>query len=428
MADSYIKMKLILKSVTVIDPNSKHNGKTTDVFIQDEKIVKIGKNLSEAGAKIFDVKGACVSPGWFDMNVNFCDPGFETKEDILSGSQAAAKGGYTGIALMPNTNPPLHSKSEIEYVKNKSKNNITDIYPLGTISRDRAGKDLAEMFDMKSSGAIAFSDGDLPVYDAGLMSRALLYAKGINTLIYSYSEDKSIAQKGMMNEGVMSTLLGIKGIPALAEELMIARDIYIAEYNEASVHFTTISTAHSVELIRKAKKKGLKVTADVSVNHLFFDETLLSDFNSNYKVKPPLRTKEDIKALKNGLKDGTIDAITSQHTPEDIEHKNVEFEIAGYGMIGLQTAFALMNMSLLKIMSAEELIEKISLAPRRILNIEIPVIEEGGNANLTIFDMEKEWTLSSDEIVSRSKNTPLTGMKLKGKALAIYNNKQFKTL
>lgn len=420
-------MKLLLKSLKIVDPASKYHEKTVDIFIQDDKIVKIGKNLTVSGAKVIDNIGACVSPGWFDIHVNFCDPGFETKEDLHSGARAAASGGFTGVAVMPNTQPSFHSKSEIEYICNQSKGLLVDVMPVGTVSHERAGKDLSEMYDMKLAGAVAFSDGNIPVRDAGLMSRALLYAKGIEVLVISFAEDPSIAQKGKMNEGEISTLLGVKGIPALAEELMVMRDIYLSEYHNTRIHFSCVSTSRSVELIRAAKKRGVAVTADVSINNLYFDDGKLVEFDSNYKVKPPLRTMQDIKALKAGLKDGTIDAICSQHTPEDLEHKNVEFEIASYGMIGLQTCFSLAIMSLSKMMSIESIIEKITSGPRNVLGLSMPVISEGEKANITIFDPEKTWTLKEERICSKSKNTPLLETPLVGKVLAVYNNQQFKS-
>ncbi len=419
-------MKLLLKSVKVVDPNSPHHGKQVDILVQNGTIAKIGKSIKEEGIRKLEWKGAHVSPGWLDLNVNFCDPGHEPKEDLKSGADAAAAGGFTAVALMPNTQPPLHSKSEIEYIRNKAQAYLVDVWPLGTISRDKEGKDLSEMYDMKSSGAVAFTDGTQAVQDAGLMSRALLYAKGIGSLVMNTGDDRSISQKGKMNEGEMSTLLGVKGIPALAEELMIARDIYLAEYNDARIHFSNISSARSVDLIRAAKRKGLKITCDVSVNNLYFDESALHDFDSNFKLRPPLRTSQDIKSLKNGLKDGTIDAICSQHTPEDKEHKEVEFEIAAYGSIGLQTAFALACMSLQKSMEIESIISCLSQKPRAILGLEPVSIREGAKANLTVFDPEKEWSLAASDILSKSKNTPLIGARLNGKALAVINNDQYK--
>lgn len=417
-------MNILIRSAVIVDPSSPHHGTKQDILIE-KGIIKIIGNVAQAQAdEVIDVNGASVSPGWLDMNVNFCDPGFETKEDIHSGTAAAAAGGFTAVALMPNTVPPLHAKTEIEYVKNQARGKVVDVHPIGCLSTHREGKDIAELYDMQNSGAVAFSDGTRAVADPGLLSRALLYAKGINARIIQYADDAAISGKGKMNEGPTSTILGIKGIPALAEELMIARDIYLAEYNDAAIHFTTVSTAGSVALIRAAKKKGLKVTADVSAYHLTLDETVLEDFDSHYKVKPPLRTKEDIKALKQGLKDGTIDAICSQHTPEDLEHKQVEFEIAAYGMIGLQTAFALANKAVGKELTTTGLVEKLAINPRKILGVEVPQIKEGAKANLTLFDTEKEWTLEAKAILSKSKNSPFIGKKLKGKVIAVINNNQ----
>ena len=419
-------MKVILQSVTVIDPTSAHHLKVVDIFIQDNLIKEIGKKLSVAGAKTLDCKGQYVSIGWIDLHVNFCDPGFETKEDILSGLNAAAKGGFVGVALMPNTQPALKSKSEIEYINNKSNNHAVTIFPIGCLSANREGKDLAEMYDMKLAGAKAFSDGNSSVQDAGLMSRAMLYAKGIDSLIISKPEDKNIAQNAKMNEGQTSTLLGMKGNPSLAEELMVSRDIFLAEYQDAKVHFTCISSAKSVELIKAAKKKGLKVTADVSINNLYFDDTMLETFDTNFKLSPPLRTKEDIKALKQGLKEGSIDAICSQHTPEDIEHKQVEFEYAKEGMIGLQTAFSLALMTLEKQMDLSDIIAKFTIAPRAILGLPAQSIAVNQIASLTLFDPAATWKFQATENASKSKNSALFNQSLKGKVISIINNHQLK--
>ncbi len=419
-------MKLILQSITVIDPKSPHHLKVVDIFIQDQIIKEIGKKLNISGAKLLDCKGQYVSIGWIDLNVNFCDPGFETKEDIESGLKAAAKGGFVGVALMPNTQPALKSKSEIEYINNKAKGNAVNIFPIGALSANREGKDLAEMYDMKLAGAVAFSDGSRAVQDAGLMSRALLYAKGIDSLIFAKADDKSISQNAKMNEGQMSTLLGMKGNPSLAEELMVSRDLFLAEYQNASIHFSCISSAKSVELIKAAKKKGLHVTADVSVNNLYFDDSALAAFDSNFKLSPPLRTKEDIKALKQGLKDGTIDAICSQHTPEDLEHKQVEFEHANEGMIGLQTAFSLSLMSLEKQMELTEILVKWTDAPRKVLGLATQSIAVNQAASLTVFDPNAKWTLQTKDILSKSKNTALINQELKGKVISIINNNQLK--
>ena len=326
---------------------------------------------------------------------------------------------------MPNTQPPVHSKAEIEYLMNRAKNNLVDVYPLGALSYKREGRDLAEMYDMYQSGAKAFTDGNRPVQDAGLMERALLYTKGFNALVLSYPEDTAIAGKAKVHEGEVSTLLGMKGIPSLAEELMVARDLYLAEYTESRIHFSTISTERSVDLIREAKKKGLQVTCDVAVHHLLLTDEALMGFDSQYKVKPPLRTQKDVKALLRGLKDGTIDAIVSQHTPHEVEFKNVEFEVAEYGMISLQTAFAI---ALKAGLTAEMIVQKMALNPRKILNVEVPVIAEGQKANLVVFDTDTEWTYDKFNNRSKSYNSPFIGQKLTGSILLTYNNnKLFKS-
>lgn len=418
--------KLLLQSVTIIHPGSKYNGKKADVFINGGKIERIESKIDpdEKSIDIIDGKGKFLGPGFFDMNVNFGEPGFETKEDLASGCETAAAGGFTGVAVMPDTHPPIHSKAEVSYIINKTKDNLVDVFPLGTISHKREGKDLAELYDMTLAGAVAFTDGNIPVSDSGLMSRALLYAKGFDGLIFSHAEDPSIAGKGKMNEGVTSTYLGMIGIPALAEEVMVARDLYLAEYNDSPIHFSTISTLHSVDLIRQAKKKGLKVTCDVAAHHLVLTEDLVAGFDSNYKVRPPLRTKEDVKALLAGLKDGTIDAIVSQHTPHEIEFKNVEFEIASYGITGLQTALPLV---LKAGMTPERIIEKMAINPRKILRLPIPQIEAGATANLVLFDTETSWILNQKSNRSKSSNSPFTDQSFKGKVSLVYNNNQYAT-
>jgi dihydroorotase len=413
-------MNLLIKSATILDPGSSFHQQVADILIENGVITRIADDI-DADAELFDAEGKYVSPGFFDLNCNVGELGLETKEDLRSGTIAAAAGGFTGIALMPNTQPPVHSKSEVEYLLNRSKGNLVDVYPLGTISQKREGKDLAEMYDMYQSGAKAFTDGSRPVQDAGLMERALLYAQGFDALIFSYPEDTAIAGKAKVNEGEISTLLGMKGIPSLAEELMVARDLYLAEYTVSRIHFTTISTARSVELIREAKRKGIEVTCDVAAHHLVLTDESLLGFDSLYKVKPPLRTADDVAALVAGLKDGTIDAIVSQHTPHEIEFKDVEFEVAEYGMIGLQTVFAL---ALKAGLSAELIVEKLSINPREILGVELPVIAENEKANLVIFDVDAEWEYTVANNKSKSVNSPYIGRGLKGKVLLTYNNQQ----
>jgi dihydroorotase len=416
--------KYLIQSATILHPESPLNGQTLDVLISNGKISEIAQKIdaSDKNLIIIDAKGQFLSPGFLDINANFGEPGLETKEDMETGCATAAAGGFTAVALMPNTQPPIHSKAEVSYLMNKSRNNLVDIFPIGCISHNREGKELAEMFDMKDSGAIAFSDGNKPVSNAGLMSRAILYTKSFNGLIFSYAEDQDIAAKGKMNEGVMSTFLGMKGNPSLAEELMISRDLYLAEYNDARIHFSTISTERSVDLIRKAKKAGVKVSCDVAAHQLVFTEENLEGFDSQFKVKPPLRTKADQKALIAGLKDGTIDAIVSQHTPHEIEFKDVEFEIASFGIIGLQTVLPL---ALKSGLSPEQIVEKLAISPRKLMGIEIPSFDLGISANFILFNPLEKWTLNEDSNKSKSFNSPLMGQQLTGKVNFVCNNEQY---
>jgi dihydroorotase len=413
-------MNLLIKSATILYPGSPFHGQVADVLLENGIIREIAGSI-DADTEVFDAAGSYLSPGFFDLNCNIGEPGLETKEDLTTGLQAAAAGGFTGLALMPDTEPAVHSKTEVEFIINKTKSNLVDVYPLGTISHKREGKDLAEMYDMHLSGAKAFTDGNKPVKDAGMMERALLYAQGFNGLIFSYPEDVAIAGKAKVHEGVVSTLLGMKGIPSLAEELMIARDLYLAEYTGSPIHFSTISTQRSVELIREAKRKGLKVSCDVAAHHLILTDEALLGFDSLYKVKPPLRTQTDIDALLQGLNDGTIDAIVSQHTPHEIEFKEMEFETSAYGMIGLQTAFSLAVKAGLP---AQAIVEKLAVNPRAILKINTPVFETGQAANLVVFNLDAEWTFDKQSNRSKSANSPFIGQNLKGRILLTCNNQQ----
>ncbi|MBI3500182.1 MAG: dihydroorotase [Bacteroidetes bacterium] len=416
-------MQLLIKSAKVVDPNSPHHNKTISIFIENGIIKEVSGyklQVSSSNTQIIEADGLHISPGFFDMQVNFRDPGHEYKEDLLSGCASASAGGFTGVAVMPGTHPPIDNKSQIEYVKRKIAGNIIDVFPVGAITQNTDGKELSEMFDMHSAGAVAFSDDKKPVSDSGLLLRALLYAKNFNGLLLTHCDEKTISLNGQMNEGKISTSLGLKGIPALAEEVMVARNLFLCEYTSGRIHFSSISTAGSVQLIREAKKKKLKVTASVNAYNLALDDLLLKDFDTNYKVNPPLRTKEDIASLKKGLTDGTIDAITSDHSPEDVENKNVEFDYAAFGMIGVQTAFAIANTySNLKL---NELVKKFSVRPREIFGLPVSKIKAGEKANLTLFLPNKEWKLEEKNIRSKSKNTPFIGKKLKGKIVGVVNN------
>ncbi|MEY3678480.1 MAG: Dihydroorotase [Bacteroidota bacterium] len=413
--------KLVISSATILHPDFK--GKSpVDVLISDGKIIEIADKLTITDAvQVIDASGCFLSIGFCDLNVNFGEPGLETKETMNSGSRAALAGGVTALALMPNTQPPLHSKSEVAYVVNRSAAQGINVYPLGTISEERKGENLAELYDMSTAGAIAFSDGDRPVKNAGLMSKALLYAKGIGTRIFSYAEDPGLAGSATVNEGPMSTLLGLKGNPTLAEELMISRDIELAAYHDTGIHFSTISSARSVQLIREAKAKGLKITCDVAVHHLVFTDDDLAGFDSNFKVKPPLRSESDRQALLAGLRDGTIDALVSQHTPQEIEHKNVEFALAAYGITGLQT---ILPMCLRAGLKPAEIVEKLAINPRKILGLPVPKLAPGESAELVLFDPKTSWVFDRTSNLSLAGNHPLMGEKLTGKVLLTCNKGQ----
>jgi dihydroorotase len=417
-------MNLFITDVTIVDPNSQFNHQNCDVSVEDGIITAIGKGLSRNEAEVIEGKGLVLSPGFFDLNCSIGDPGYETREDVNTATDAAKAGGFTGIAVLPNSKPVVHSKGEVEYLINRAKYNLVDVHPIGAISRDLEGKELAELYDMQQAGAIAFSDGNKPLADDGFMSRALQYAKGFKGLLMVYPENKSIAGKSQVNESATSVLLGMKGIPALAEEMQISRDIFLATYHDSPLHISSISTAGSVALIKKAKRDGLKISCDVAAHHLVFTEDRLNDFDSNYKVKPPLRGKNDVKALISGLKDGTIDAISSQHRPHEIEFKDVEFEIAAYGIIALQTVLPLVLKAGL---SAELIAEKLAVNPRKLLGLAIPIIEVGAVANFMVYNATETWTYNLENNYSKSANSPLLNKTLTGKVKLVYNNKQLQS-
>lgn len=417
-------MNILIKSAHIIDSKSAHNGKVMDVLIENGIIKSIKSKITpEKNVKVIESENLHLSIGWLDMQVSFCDPGFEHKEDIESGIKAAASGGFTGVAVVSSTNPTIHSKAEVLYIKNKTSDSILDVYPIGTLSNKQEGQDISEMYDMKMAGAVAFSDDKKAVNNSGLLMRALLYAQNFDGLIITHCDEKSISNDGKMNEGIVSTQLGLKGIPALAEELMVDRNIFLAEYTNAAIHISNISTQKSVELIRQAKAKGLKVTASANIYNIALEDSLLNGFDSNYKLNPPLRTKTDIEALKKGISDGTIDSLSCDHRPQDIESKEVEFDYASNGMIGLESAFGLLNSNKGKI-KLDTIIETITANPRRILKLKEIKIAEGETANLTLFNPSKEWTFEKKHIRSKSSNTPFIGTKFTGKVIGIINNKQ----
>ena len=418
-------MKILIKKATIIDPNSSHHLQTKDLLVENGVITKIHDSILDTNEhEIFESDQLHISQGWIDLNARFGEPGYEYKEDLNSGMRSAAQGGFTHVALMPSTKPCIQKKSDINYLIQESTHNIVNLHPIGALTENRDGKQITEMYDMQQAGAIAFSDDKKSIANASLMKIAMLYTKNFNGLIMSFSSEEKIAFNGQINEGIISTKLGLNGIPALAEELQLARDIQLCEYTNAKIHFSTITTSESVKLIREAKSKGLNVSADTSSYHLIIDDSELESFNSNLKVNPPLRNLKDIKALKEGLKDGTIDAICSDHYPQNTENKKCEFDLASFGMINLETSFAAANTALKDILSLEELISKFTCRPKAILGLKNDTIEEGYLADLTLFNPEFKWKYEQEKIVSKSKNSGLLGKTFTGKALAVINNGQ----
>ena len=417
---------LILKNVIIDSPNIDLQSQLTDILINKNGVIeKMGIAISPPkGTKVFEQTGAHVSIGWMDIGVQTCDPGFEHQEDLNSTMQAARAGGFTSVAPFPNNKPAAHSKSEILYIKNQTKDYLVDFLPIGALSVDCKGRDIAEMLDMYHAGAVAFGDGSVPTQDSGLILRGLQYAKIFDGLVMNFPFDKSVAPHGQMHEGFVSTTLGLSGIPSMAEELTVQRDLQLLEYADSKLHFHNISTAGSVVLIRAAKKRGLKVTASVAAMNLCFDDSKLQNFDANFKVMPPLREASDVEALTIGVQDGTIDYISSNHTPVDTEGKDLEFAYAQFGVIGLETAFSMLN-TYCKTLTINQLVNAMAIQPRKVLGLEIPEIKEGNLANLTIFNPEKEWLFTEKNIYSKSKNTPLIGQILRGRVEGVVNSDQF---
>lgn len=415
-------MNLLLRQAKIIDPSSPFNQRTADIFIENGVIKSIGANLEKTPEKIIEIEGLMVSPGWVDVFAHFPDPGFEFKESLETGARATAAGGFTDVLLIPNTAPVVHNKSAIEYIVQRSKSFPVSLHPIGAVSKNAEGKELAEMYDMHDSGAVAFGDGNSSIQSSGLMLKALQYLKAINKVLIQLPDDRSISTSGLMNEGVVSTQLGLPGKPAIAEELMIARDIDLAKYTNSKIHFTGVSTAKSVELIQRAKAEGINVTCSVTPYHLFFCDEDLVGYDTNLKLNPPLRTTADRAALRKAVANGVVDCIASHHSPHEKDSKVVEFEYAKYGMIGLQTSFAVIK-TILPELSMEKLVSLFSLRPREIFDLPLASVKENEAACLTLFT-EQDWTFTIDEIQSKSSNTAFIGKKLKGKPLGIINKDQ----
>lgn len=414
-------MKILIRKVRVVDPASPYNGNTIDLFVENDKITSIGSNLKLRADREMEVPGLHVSPGWIDLGVQTMDPGFEQRETLQSVATAAAVGGYTGIAPFPNTQPVIQGKADIGYLLNQTNQELVDFLPIGALSEGTAGKQITEMLDMHAAGAFAFSDGQHPVQDSGLLLRALQYVLTFDGLLINRPHDTSLSQEGQMHEGVVSTSLGLRGIPSLAEEMMTQRDLNLAAYAGSRLHLFGISTSGSVELIRKAKERGVRVSCSVPALNLAFDDRALNAFDPQFKVLPPLRGKSDQEALQTGLKNGTIDLIVSNHTPLETEAKKLEFPYAEFGAIGLETTFGLVNRSMKAILTTEELIAILAVNPRRLLGLEQVVIREGGQANLTLFLPDLRWKVEPGSFASKSANSPLLGETLLGKAVAVLN-------
>ena len=408
-------MSILFQSVKVIDTQSKYNNKIVDVLVNKGVIESIGKNIEPLKrCKIIHGKGLHLSPGLMDLHVNYREPGFDWKEDLNTGMQASAKGGFTSVLYMPSNNPSTNNKVQVDYIRNATKGSVVEVLPAGNVTVNHQGQQLTELYEMSQYGAKAFTDDRNSIQKADIMKLALLYTKNFDGLVMNHPNDKTISSDGKMNEGIASTKLGLKGIPALAEEVMLARDIELLEYTQGKFHASRISTKKSVELIRAAKKKGLNVSADVAIHNLILQDQDCATFDSNYKVFPPLRTSEDIRVLKEGLKDGTIDAICSDHCPEDVEHKVLTFDYANFGIIGAQTVLPL-ALELQKELGLHTIIDALSHNPRKILGIACPTITEGTEANLCCFSTSDEWTFTKESIVSKSKNTPFLNRTFKTK-------------
>ncbi|MCU7491220.1 MAG: dihydroorotase [Ignavibacteria bacterium] len=416
-------MKIILKNARLLNPEQKLN-ETSDLLITNGVITKVGSLNAEdtKNARTFELNNKYVVPGLFDMHVHLREPGREDEETVVTGSNSAAAGGFTGLACMPNTNPAIDSAEIVSFIKEKAKNHLVDVYPVGAVTMERKGESLSPMAELNEAGVVAFSDDGDAIKNARILRLAFEYASMYGIPIMEHCEDESLAG-GVMNEGVTSTFLGLPPMPSIAEDLTVMRDIMMAEYTGGKIHITHISTKNSIEMVRQAKKRGVKITSDVTPHHFSLTEEALKNYDTNTKMNPPLRTRADVDAVLEALKDGTIDAIASDHAPHSIEEKEMEFIYAPNGIVGLETELGLALSELLnkKILSIEEIVNKLSVNPRKILNLPVPKIAEGEIANLTIIDPEVVWTVDVKQFKSKSKNSPFDKRLLTGKALGVIN-------
>jgi dihydroorotase len=409
-------MKLLIKNGHIIDAKTGLDG-IYDLLSENGRIVGISKDIDAEGCEIIDAAGKYVLPGLVDAHCHLRDPGFEYKEDIESGTKSAAKGGFTSIACMPNTNPVADNESVIKYIMNKARQEgCVNVFPIGAITKGQKGEELAEIGEMKFAGAVAVSDDGKPVKSASLMKKAMQYASMFDIAVISHCEDLDLAEEGVMNEGYTSTILGLKGIPAAAEEAMVARELILAEYLEIPIHIAHVSTALSVELIRNAKKRGTKVTCETCPHYFSLTEEACLGYDTNAKVNPPLRTAEDVSAIIAGIADDTIDIIATDHAPHHIDEKRLEFSLAANGIVGFETALPLAVTYLVRpgVITMNKLVEKMCLNPARLLSISKGTLEIGVAADITIVDINEEFVVDPYSFSSKSKNSPFGGMKLFG--------------
>ncbi len=409
-------MKVLLQAATIYNPQSEYHLQQQHILFEDGIITYIGPDLQQADETVA-VEGLCVSAGWVDMHAFVGDPGLEYKEDLDSLAAAAAAGGFTEVVCLPNVEPVVQSKGAVSYIRSRAQQLPVTLLPAAAITVDAKGKDLTEMIDLHQAGAVAFTDGTNPLQGADILLKALQYVQLFDGLLMNKPEHTRLTEHGQMHEGEASTRLGMKGIPSLAEEVMVTRDLQLLAYTGGRMHFSLLSTAAAIAAVRQAKADGLDVTCDVaSYQAAFTDETILP-FDTNYKVAPPFRSQSDVEAIKEGLQDGTIDALVSAHMPHDTEAKKLEFDLADFGMINLETAFAVANTTLGDALSVEKLVEKFSAGPRRILRLQEPCVAVGEAANLTLFHPGLTWTPTAASTKSKSKNSPFYGQELKGKVI-----------
>jgi dihydroorotase len=412
-------MKLLIKKATIICSSSPFHGQVKDILIIDGIIQSIADNIPSTADEIMKEDNLHVSIGWMDVFAHFNDPGFEQKETLASGAAAAAAGGFTDVMVLPNTYPTVSSKSVVEYIKQKSAALPVTIHPIGAITKNTEGKELTEMYDMYASGVIAFSDGTQSLQSPGVLLKALQYILPLNATVIQVPDDKSISAHGLMNEGLVSTRLGLPGKPAVAEEIMIARDIELLKYTKSKLHITGVSTKKGIELITAAKKEGLAISCSVSPAHLWFCDEDLASYDTNLKLNPPLRNSADRTAMQEALTDGSIDCLASHHLPQHWDDKTCEFEYAKNGMISLEVVFAVANCFA---KDTAALIDQLTIAPRNIFNMPIPQIKEGEAASLTLFNPKGSNTIEASQIKSISKNSAFVGKTLKGKVIGIIHN------